>query len=159
MKNKFKIDGKDFEVEALNKTSDRVSFRLNGKDYSFEKSLQDGSHIELLSENKKSQVALYKVDDEFQVFVENRDFFMEKSGFKRSGAVAAEGSLVSPMPGKIFKIVKSEGTDVIKGDTVLIVEAMKMEHSIKANKDGKVAKIFFAEGEQVSGGAQLVEIQ
>ena len=63
------------------------------------------------------------------------------------------------MPGKIFKILKEIGEDVAIGDTILILEAMKMEHAIKATKDGVVKEIFFKEGEQVTGGAELCSIE
>jgi biotin carboxyl carrier protein len=62
------------------------------------------------------------------------------------------------MPGKIFKIIKNSGDVVIKGETVLIVEAMKMEHSIKATRDGIISQIFYSEGDQVQGGVALCEI-
>ena len=72
--------------------------------------------------------------------------------------VVGAGSLQSPMPGKIFKILKDKGQKVIAGETVLILEAMKMEHAIKAPKDGVVTDIFFKEGEQVQGGVSLCDI-
>jgi biotin carboxyl carrier protein len=63
------------------------------------------------------------------------------------------------MPGKIFKVLLKEGDSVKIGDIILIMEAMKMEHAIKANKDGVVSKILFGEGEQVSGNSALCELE
>ena len=63
------------------------------------------------------------------------------------------------MPGKIFKIVKDAGTEVKKGEPILILEAMKMEHSIRSDKDGKVKKIFYKVGELVQGGVILAEVE
>ena len=63
------------------------------------------------------------------------------------------------MPGKIFKLFKQEKESVAAGETVMIVEAMKMEHAIRATKDGILKKIFFKEGDQVQGGATLCEIE
>ena len=71
----------------------------------------------------------------------------------------AAGSLESPMPGKIFKVLKKMGDKVEAGEVILILEAMKMEHSIKATKNGVIKVIFFKEGEQVSGGAELCSIE
>ena len=63
------------------------------------------------------------------------------------------------MPGKIFKILKNEGDQVNKGETILILEAMKMEHPIKSDKDGVIKKIYFKLNEQVSGHVPLALIE
>lgn len=63
------------------------------------------------------------------------------------------------MPGKIFKVVSKSGMKVQQGETLLILEAMKMEHSIKSPYDGIVKKIFYREGEQVDAGATLVLVE
>ena len=81
----------------------------------------------------------------------------EKSAAASKNAVLA-GGLNSPMPGKIFKVTALVGDKVTKGQTILILEAMKMEHAIKADKDGVIKNIFFQEGEQVQGGVVLAEI-
>jgi len=81
----------------------------------------------------------------------------EKSASMTKNAAVA-GGLNSPMPGKIFKVTAVEGDKVTKGQTILILEAMKMEHAIKADKDGILKKIFFKVGEQVQGGVALAEI-
>ncbi len=69
---------------------------------------------------------------------------------------AATGSLAAPMPGKIAQVLVQAGARVKKGDALLILEAMKMEHTIAAPTDGVVKEILFAAGEQVLEGAQLV---
>ncbi len=77
-----------------------------------------------------------------------------QTGRKKS-AGADHGGLISPMPGKIFKVLVSVGDEVKKGQSLLILEAMKMEHAIKAPHDGSVKSIHFKEGEQVDGGVEL----
>jgi 3-methylcrotonyl-CoA carboxylase alpha subunit len=69
---------------------------------------------------------------------------------------AATGSLAAPMPGKIAQVLVQVGAKVKKGDALLILEAMKMEHTIAAPADGVVKAILFAAGEQVPEGAELV---
>ena len=68
------------------------------------------------------------------------------------------GSLAAPMPGKVIKVMTSEGTRVSKGDALLILEAMKMEHTITAPADGVVKEIHYAAGEQVLEGAELITL-
>lgn len=65
----------------------------------------------------------------------------------------------SPMPGSIFKIQVQVGETVSKGQTVVILEAMKMENSITSDYAGKVKRIFVKEGVAVQAGAKLVEIE
>ncbi len=66
------------------------------------------------------------------------------------------GRVTAPLPGKIVQVQTEAGTAVKKGDALLILEAMKMEHTITAPRDAVVASIPFAPGEQVEEGAELV---
>jgi len=63
------------------------------------------------------------------------------------------------MNGSVVDILVKEGQAVTQGQTLVIVEAMKMEHAIKAPKDGIVEVIFFTAGELVSDGAELLSLQ
>ena len=65
----------------------------------------------------------------------------------------------APLPGTLFKIIVKEGDAVKKGDTILILEAMKMENNILAEKDGIIEKIHVSEGDSVLQGDILVEIE
>ena len=63
------------------------------------------------------------------------------------------------MPGKVVQVLKSNGESVKAGDTLIVVEAMKMEHSLKASKDGKVSAIHCKEGAQVNEGDTLIVLE
>ena len=67
-----------------------------------------------------------------------------------------EGSLVAPMPGRVIDLKIKKGSKVKAGDELVILEAMKMEHSIKATKDGKIDELYIAKGDQVENGAVLM---
>jgi 3-methylcrotonyl-CoA carboxylase alpha subunit len=69
------------------------------------------------------------------------------------------GSLSAPMPGKVIKVMAQRGARVAKGDALLILEAMKMEHTITAPADGVVKEIHYAAGEQVLEGAELITLE
>ena len=69
------------------------------------------------------------------------------------------GSLAAPMPGKIVQVMSSPGDQVKKGQPLLILEAMKMEHTITAPADGVVKEVHFAAGEQVLEGAELITLE
>jgi 3-methylcrotonyl-CoA carboxylase alpha subunit len=72
------------------------------------------------------------------------------------GAEAAAGKLVSPMPGQVTKLFVSLGQSVEKGAPLIVIEAMKMEHTITAPKKGTVAKLPFAVGDLVGEAAELL---
>ncbi len=75
------------------------------------------------------------------------------------GAAASEGSVRSPLPGKIIDLRVKPGDTVSKGQPLLVLEAMKMEHTLAAPADGKVKAVRYAVGEQVAEGAELVEFE
>ncbi|MDC0123154.1 biotin/lipoyl-binding protein [Gammaproteobacteria bacterium] len=76
--------------------------------------------------------------------------------FIEPGNEVPEGGLVAPMPGKVIEVKVKKGDKVKAGDTLIIIEAMKMEHSIKATENGKVAKLMVSLNQQVDNGATLL---
>ena len=78
---------------------------------------------------------------------------------KRSAPAATGNSLVSPMQGTIVKIVATDGQQVASGDTVVVLEAMKMEQPLTAHKDGTVTGLAVEVGQTVSAGAAICEIE
>ena len=70
-----------------------------------------------------------------------------------------QGSLVSPMPGKVVELHVKKGDRVKAGDNLLMIEAMKMNHNVKANEDGIIAELFVQENDQLDYGAVLMIIE
>ncbi len=70
-----------------------------------------------------------------------------------------EGRLTAPMPGKVIAVLVEPGTMVEKGTPLIVMEAMKMEHTIGAPAAGKVAEVLYAVGDQVADGAQLLVME
>ena len=68
------------------------------------------------------------------------------------------GGLTAPMPGKIIAVQVKAGDKVKRGQPLLVMEAMKMEHTISAPADGTVKEVFFAVGEQVADAAVLISL-
>ena len=73
-------------------------------------------------------------------------------------AAASANAIVAPMPGTINAVKVTSGQQVKKGDVLVILEAMKMENEIYADKDGKVGQVFVQKGASVQTGTALVEI-
>ena len=81
-------------------------------------------------------------------------------GFKPSGLSNAKaGNLVTDMPGKIVKVMTTEGAVVNEGSTLLILEAMKMENEIKAGISGVVKAVHVKEGQVLESGFLMIEIE
>lgn len=78
-----------------------------------------------------------------------------------SGADADAGgnAILSPMPGLVARIAAAPGQTVRKGDVLIVLEAMKMEHALTAPRNGTVAEVLCAERDQVSHGAQLLSLE
>ena len=76
--------------------------------------------------------------------------------FETAKKTSIEGGLNAPMPGKVVEIKIKKGAKIKKGDTLIILEAMKMEHKVLAPSDGKVKEILIHKDEQVENGATLV---
>jgi biotin carboxyl carrier protein len=78
-----------------------------------------------------------------------------------SGDIAADGiaQIKTAMPGKVVRILVAEGAEVLQGDGILIVEAMKMQNEMKSPKDGIVKEIKVAEGATVNAGDVLAVIE
>ncbi len=78
---------------------------------------------------------------------------------KKSGAAASGDAVTSPMQGTVVKVVVEEGQTVAEGDTVVVIEAMKMEQPLKAHKAGTVTGLQAEVGETVTNGAVVCEIK
>ena len=73
-------------------------------------------------------------------------------------ASAGANTVVAPMPGNITAVKVTSGQQVKKGDVLVVLEAMKMENDIFAEKDGKIGQVFVQKGATVQTGSPLVEL-
>jgi len=80
---------------------------------------------------------------------------------RRAGSGAGEGprEITAPMPGRIVKVLVTEGQQVSQGQGVMVIEAMKMQNELHAPRAGKVGRIYAAEGSGVEAGAKLLRLE
>ena len=91
-------------------------------------------------------------------FEDELDLLIKSMGLKgKRNHIMSE--IKSPMPGLVFKIMKQAGDTVIEGETLLILEAMKMENSIKSPNDGVIKEISVVEGQAVEKGSILLSFE
>ena len=79
--------------------------------------------------------------------------------FKSVSQEVQDGGLIAPMPGKVIDLKVKVGSKIKKGDTLVILEAMKMEHTVKATEDGVIDELFISNHDQVENGTLLMVIK
>lgn len=85
---------------------------------------------------------------------------LSESGSRKSKSAAkSPDKILAPMPGKVTKIFVSEKQTVNKGDALLVMEAMKMEYTLKADISATVEKLFAKVGDQVTLGYLLIQLK
>jgi biotin carboxyl carrier protein len=83
---------------------------------------------------------------------------VELARFPEPGSGLAAGSLTAPMPGTVVRVLAEKGQSVAAGDVLVVLEAMKMEHSVRTATDGTVEEVLVEAGQQVEDGSVLVVV-
>ena len=113
---------------------------------------------EIVSENRVEKTALIKVNGNlYSVAIEDQYDAL----LKQMGLDSLQGNKVqeikAPMPGLVLKVLVEQGAVVVKGDSLLILEAMKMENMIKSPTDGTVKKVMVHTGDKVEKNQILIQ--
>jgi biotin carboxyl carrier protein len=142
------VNGEKIPVDAIETGPGASHFISSGKGY----------HIEVVSVDREAKTVEVRVNGK-PCRIELRkplDLVLEKMGM-HAGASHRLNSIKAPMPGLIVGIAVQVGDAVKPGDTVLILEAMKMENVIKASGEGTVRKIHATKGDRVEKGHPLID--
>jgi 3-methylcrotonyl-CoA carboxylase alpha subunit len=118
----------------------------------------DGS-LKIDLDGRRSRARVVRGAEDLIVFCAGRSYLL---AFEKPAVTEEEdpsGRLVSPLPGSVIRVLVSGGETVAKGQALMIIEAMKMEHTVTAPRRGTVKQIYFGQGEQVVEGAQLLEFE
>ena len=121
----------------------------------------NGPDLHLLIDDRHVRGTVLRDGDTAKIFSDAGHFtlryanpLMHTGGDANVGA----GGLSAPMPGKIVSILAAQGDVVAQGAPLLVMEAMKMEHTITAPRTGKIAELLYAVGDQVDEGAPLLRL-
>jgi biotin carboxyl carrier protein len=158
------IDGKNYRLE-LNRADGRWSCRLDGREVEVDAVLARPDVLSLRLGNQAYEVKCERVAGDTHVWVGSARFAVEvrdpRSLRGRVRAVDDHGpkKLTAPMPGKIVRVLVSQGDQVESGAGVLVVEAMKMQNEIKSPKKGTIQKILVGEGAAVNAGDVLAIVE
>lgn len=153
-----------FDNSTLELTpSDKSSYRATMGDETVDVEIlgsQDGK-LDLLLDGEHVTAYISSDNAKRWVTINGRTYLLSKqTGSRKSGGAHhhAAGELTAPMPGQVRAINVSEGDEVTKGQTLIVLEAMKMEMKIQAPSDGTVNKLFVKQGETVEREQMLIEV-
>jgi 3-methylcrotonyl-CoA carboxylase alpha subunit len=139
------------------------SWRVQLRDQSFSVSgfRIDDHHLQLTIDQTSYDIPVVIFDDTLEVWLNGQNCRVERCDrqYLDINAGALQGEILSPMPGSIIASNFKQGDTVKAGDTLIILEAMKMEHSISASIDGKITDLFVAVGDQVEDGQPLLTME
>lgn len=113
-----------------------------------------------MNTRKQSVVFFQDVHHQTHILYQGNCYIFENESSDLSHSLDEEDEnvILSPMPGLITQIWAQKNKEVHKGEKIMALEAMKMEHTVSAPKDGKIKEINFKKGDQVNEGALLVEL-
>ena len=158
MKTEFQIAGENVAVEWA-RSDDQLTLRLLERELKVEILQWDPPNFTVLQCGHRVRGSFFRSADFVDVHLPKGNYrirFAKSSRGAKGGAHA--GGLSSPMPGKVVTVLVKEGDKVKKGDLLMMLEAMKMEHKILSPVDGIVKKILFHEGERVGQDCELLEV-
>ena len=133
---------------------------VHGKEHAFAGKPLDDAALSIRLDERTYRARALRDGGDWHVFA-GSDYrrLTLRHGLSGQDEEARRGSLAAPMPGRIVQVMSRPGEAVKKGQALLILEAMKMEHTVTAPADGIVKEIHFAAGEQVLEGAELVTLE
>ena len=140
---KYKINGNPYKVAVGDLEDNIVTVEVNGVPYKVE--LEKAPAVKVVSAPRPS--AAPRTETGAKVIS------------KPAAATGAGAAVKAPLPGVVLRINVKVGDTVKAADTVLMLEAMKMENAIHAGRDGKVTSVNVAQGDSVLEGAVLITIE
>src|ERR1051326_6073202 len=142
---KCKLDGPALPLDVVSAQDGMLSLLVQGKSY------------EVKQETVGAESNVVVGQERFMVSVRDPRSFRSR----RRGGANEQGvmKIKAPMPGKVVRVLAGVGTAVEAGQSVLVIEAMKMQNELKAPKNGVVKKINGAEGAAVEAGQALAEVE
>lgn len=142
------VDGKEFTFDFFNENEFHYFLRLNNKTFDITKVAKDKNKIAILIEGNYFEC---KVQTKLEKNAETILAHSEKSHHKED--------VVSPMPGMVLKIQKKENDEIVIGEPILILEAMKMENEVTSPYSGLLKEIYVRENTAVEKGSKLFRIE
>ncbi|MGI9229339.1 MAG: acetyl/propionyl/methylcrotonyl-CoA carboxylase subunit alpha [Gammaproteobacteria bacterium] len=145
---------------GIRQTGDSYEISLHGKTCTAEAGMENTTMLVAEFAGIQTCVDIVAHGNQLNVFYAGKRYELKQGADQ--DVIAAEdsgGKLNAPMPGRIIAIMVEENQTVSQGQPLLILEAMKMEHTINANRDGTVKAVFFAVNDMVDEGVELIALE
>lgn len=161
----FLVNGRSHKI-SLDHRQGKTVFARHGRSLELDIRRIDPETISLLADGKSYVAHIARLGERIYVSVGACQFCLvepdqlnSSTRFRDSSSERAEGTIKAPMPGMVIKVSVSEGSEVGPGDGLVVVEAMKMEHEMRAAFDAIVEKVYVRPGQQVDAFQPLVELK
>lgn len=164
---KINFNEKQYEVEIKESQEKGLRFTIEQQTYEVEKLFIDAGEIDIKLFDNSFLATIGTTEDASKITINDDEFLMSRIDLLEGEQSingdddtlsTSENHILSPIPGRIFKINMKEGDKVEKGDVVLIIDAMKMENNITSKKEGIVEKLMVELDQMIEAGTPLVEI-
>jgi biotin carboxyl carrier protein len=161
MRHSFRHRDRQISVELQRKGSGHFQVTIDEEPHELEARVLDPSTVSVRLERDAQMVRLARVGQTYHVAVDGRVYILapETAGGSHAHHTLAAPEIVAPMPGKVLSVLVEEGQEVVTGDGLIILEAMKMENRIVAEAPAVVRRVHVADGQMVDGGTLLVELE
>ncbi len=147
------------EVELKSLGAGRYAVNIDGAAFEVAAELTSDGRLRLTSDTGTTVAEVTAAGTQRFVRLGTLEFVLHREASGRRGGAAAQGGMEAPMPGVITKVMVEVGAEVEKGQPLVALEAMKMEHMIRAPRAGKIKRIAASPGQMVQAGAVLVELE
>lgn len=168
MKYQATLDKQEHELEVREKGEGVFEVNVDGQTHLVDALQLEHGAVSVIVDKASYSVEMEEVGDgKVNVMVRDQIFHIELLDERRlrmrlaGGRFSVEGPQIveAPMPGKVVRILVAPGDEVVEGQGLVVVEAMKMENELGSPKDGVVKEIHVEEGASVEGGAKLVVVE
>ena len=162
---KVTVNNKEFKVEPLS-----LSFKVNDKEFSPDILEYKAGKFHVLMENRSYEALVAGIIPEerkITLMINNRSYNVSVKDkydelLKEMGIDVADARKINdikaPMPGLVLNVLVQSGQPIQKGDTIIVLEAMKMENILRAPSDGVVKKIHVVKGDKVEKNQVMVDL-
>ncbi|KTC73046.1 acyl CoA carboxylase subunit alpha [Legionella birminghamensis] len=156
---RYQLEGKLHEIKIIPVNSQKFTAEIEGKQYTLSASYEAG-RLTIDDGQQRQSAWVINRSDCIEIYQADGNALVERFSWETNHAESGSqsGRLTAPMPATVVAILKNEGDMVKKGEQLLILEAMKMEHSIRAPKDGVISEFFYNIGSQVNEGEELLKL-
>lgn len=160
----YSHEGETFPVKIDGDSSGSYKAVIGDKEFEFSSSNISPNEFSFLLNRKNMKVYIAESDDGVFVHIGGHIVHFKKPGADNGGFGGAGGDfgvkdeISTPMPGKVVKVIVSEGDHVEAGQSLVIVESMKMENEIRSPVAGEVVAVNFKDGDLVEPGQTIIRL-